>query len=122
MPRARPGAATHRRKRRILKAAKGYRLSRSKKIRTAMDAVTRASVNARGHRRLKKRDYRSLWITRLSAACRMRGLRYAEFANGLRRANIALNRKMLSEVAIHDPEAFDAIVALVNKALPKAAA
>jgi large subunit ribosomal protein L20 len=124
MPRARAGSARHRRRKRILDAARGYRLSRSKKFRTAHDAVLRAMTNARKDRRLKKRDYRALWITRITAACRARGIRYSEFANGVRKANILLNRKMLSEIAIHDPEGFDAILERVRAALghPAAAA
>jgi len=117
MPRARVGSARHRRHKRILKAAKGYRLSRSKLFRPARDAVTRAGVYARRDRRVRKREFRSLWVTRLSAACRARGMHYALFANGLKKANIALNRKMLSELAIHDPEAFDAVCGLVRKAV-----
>ena len=70
----------------------------------------RSGVNARIGRKLKKRDFRGLWITRLSAACRQRGVRYSEFINACKKANIALNRKMLSEIAIDDPKGFDAIV------------
>lgn len=122
MPRARAGAATHRRKKRLLRAAKGYRLSRSKLYKTARDAVTRARVYARRDRRARKRDFRSLWVIRLTAACRERGLRYSTFMNGLKKANIILNRKMLSELAIHDPAAFDRIVEMAKKAAGKAAA
>ena len=122
MPRARAGSARHRRVKRTLRTAKGYRLGRSKLLRRARDTATRALVYARRDRRAKKRTFRSLWIVRLTAACRARGMRYAEFMNGLKKANIALNRKMLSEVAIHDPEGFDAVMTLVRKALGRAAA
>jgi len=77
----------------------------------------RAQVNARVGRKLRKRDFRGLWIIRLSAACRQRGIRYSQFINGLKKANIALNRKMLSEIAIADPQAFDAVVAQAKAAL-----
>jgi large subunit ribosomal protein L20 len=76
----------------------------------AKEAGVRAAVNARIDRKRRKRDFRGLWITRLSAACRERGIRYSQFINGCKRANIALNRKMLSEIAIADPKGFDAIV------------
>lgn len=122
MPRARAGAARHRRVKRILKAAKGYRLTHGKNLRPAMDAVTRAGVYARRDRRVRKREFRSLWIIRLTAACRARELRYSLFINGLKKANILLDRKMLSELAIHDAAAFDAVVSVVRKALGKAAA
>lgn len=122
MPRARAGSARHRRVKRTLAAAKGYRLGRSKLLRRARDTATRALVYARRDRRTRKRTFRSLWITRLTAACRERGIRYSLFVHGLQEANIALNRKMLSELAIRDPEGFDVIVALVRKVLGKAAA
>jgi large subunit ribosomal protein L20 len=76
----------------------------------AKEAATRANVYARVGRKLRKRNFRGLWIIRLSAACRQRGIRYSQFINGLKKANIALNRKMLSEIAIADPAGFDAIV------------
>jgi large subunit ribosomal protein L20 len=76
----------------------------------AKEAGVRAAVNARVGRKLRKRDFRGLWITRLSAACRQRDIRYSQFINGCKKANIALNRKMLSEIAIADPKGFDAIV------------
>lgn len=110
MPRVRKGATRHREKKRILKAAKGYRGSGGRLYRQAKEAVMRAAVNARIDRKLRKRDFRGLWIIRLSAACRQRGIRYGEFINGCKKAKIALNRKMLSEIAIADPEGFDAIV------------
>jgi len=110
MPRVRSAPARHRAKKRILKAAKGYRGSRGRLYRLAKEAAVRAAVNARIDRKRRKRDFRGLWITRLSAACRQRGIRYSQFINGCKKANIRLNRKMLSEIAIADPEGFDAIV------------
>lgn len=110
MPRVRKGAASRRAKKRILKSVRGRRGSSGHAFRLAKEAVTRGEVQARVGRKLKKRDFRSLWIVRVNAACRQRGLRYSEFINGLKKANIALNRKMLSEIAIADPAGFDAIV------------
>ncbi len=110
MPRVRKGAARHQAKKRVLKAVKGHSNAAGRLYRLAKEAGVRAAVNARVGRKLRKRDFRGLWITRLSAACRQRGVRYSEFINGCKKANIALNRKMLSEIAIDDPKAFDAIV------------
>lgn len=121
MPRARKGAARHQSKKRILRQAKGYRGGRSKSWRSAREAVQRAGATALVGRRLKKRDYRSLWITRISAACGQRGITYSRFMSGLRSANVALNRKMLSELAIHDPDAFDAVVELSRQGAEQAA-
>ena len=117
MPRVRKGAASRQAKKRVLKAVRGRRGSSGKTIRLAKEAMTRGEVQARVGRKLKKRDYRGLWITRLSAACRSRSVRYSEFINGLKKANIALNRKMLSEIAIADPAGFDQIVAAARKAI-----
>ena len=117
MPRARKGAARHQAKKRILKAVKGHRGSAGRLYRLAKEAVVRAGVNARIDRKRRKRDFRGLWITRLNAACRQRGMRYSRFINGCKKANIALNRKMLSEIAIYDPKAFDAIVEAAKAAV-----
>jgi large subunit ribosomal protein L20 len=110
MPRVRKGAARRQAKKRILKAVKGHRGSAGHLYRLAKEATVRSAVNARIDRKRRKRDFRGLWITRLSAACRQRGVRYSEFINACKKANIALNRKMLSEIAIADPKGFDAIV------------
>jgi len=85
--------------------------------RLATEALRRAEVYARRDRRQRKRDFRSLWIVRVSAACKQRGIRYSEFINGCKKANILLNRKMLSEIAIADPQGFDAITQEVRAAL-----
>jgi large subunit ribosomal protein L20 len=116
MPRVRKGAARHRAKKRILKAVKGYHGATSRQYRLAKEAVVRAAVNARIDRKRRKRDFRGLWIVRLSAACRQRGIRYSQFIDGCKKANIGLNRKMLSEMAIVDPAGFDAIVEAANAA------
>lgn len=117
MPRATKGAARHQAKKRILKAVKGHRGAAGRLYRLAKEAVVRAGVNARIGRKLKKRDFRKLWIIRINAACKQRGLRYSEFVNGCKKANIQLNRKMLSEIAIADPAGFDSIVEIVKKAI-----
>jgi len=110
MPRARKGAARRQAKVRWFKQAKGNRGARRTQWRKVKEAVVRAGVYAYRDRRLVKRDYRQLWITRVSAACRQRGIAYSRFIAGLKAANITLNRKMLSEIAIADPAAFDQIV------------
>ena len=110
MPRVRKGAVRNKAKKRILKAVKGYRGAAGIRYRKAKEVAVRAQVNARIDRRRKKRDFRGLWIIRLSAACRQRGIRYSKFIGALKKANIEINRKMLSEIAIADPAGFDAIV------------
>lgn len=110
MPRATNAPARLRRRKRILKAAKGYYGARSKRLRTASDAVDRALASAFKDRKRKKREFRRLWITRINAACRMRDISYSRFMNGLKKASVEINRKMLSEIAICDAEAFDELV------------
>lgn len=110
MPRVRKGAARHQAKKRVLKAARGQRGAPGRLYRLAKEATVRAAVYARRDRKRRKRDFRSMWIVRLNAACRQRGVRYSNFINGCKKANIQLNRKMLSEIAIADPAGFDAIV------------
>ena len=121
MPRVRPGAATRHRRKRTLKAAKGFWGSRSKLFRVAKQFVIKAGVYAFRDRRAKKRTFRNLWMVRISAACDARGISYSKFMGGLKRANIALNRKMLSEIAIFDAAAFDSIVEISRKHAPAAA-
>jgi large subunit ribosomal protein L20 len=117
MPRVRKGAARRQSRNRVLNAVKGHRGPASKLYRLAKEARMRADVNARIGRKLKKRDFRGLWIIRLSAACRQRGMRYSQFINGCKKAEIGLNRKMLSEIAIADEAGFDAIVEKAKAAL-----
>ena len=100
----------------VLKLAKGYYGGKSRLFKTANETVIRALRNAYVGRRLKKRDFRRLWITRISAACKLNGTNYSTFMNGLKKANIDLNRKMLSEIAISDPAAFASLVEKVTKA------
>ena len=111
MPRARKGAARSKSRRRILKAARGYWGTKSRHKQQAKVALMRAGKFAYRDRRNRKREFRRLWITRISAACRMRGTRYSRFVNGLQHGGVLLNRKMLSQLAIEDPQAFDALVA-----------
>ena len=117
MPRVRIGAARKKRHNRLLARAKGFVGGRSKLYKTAHETLLRAGNNRFVGRKLKKREYRGLWITRLNAAASARGLRYSQFINGLLKANITLNRKSLSEIAIADPAAFDQITQKVKEAL-----
>ena len=116
MPRATNGPARNKSRKRILKAARGYYGSRSKHRKLAKQQVIRSGVFAYRDRRNFKRDMRSLWITRITAACRMRGTRYSAFVNGLKLSGVLLNRKMLSQIAIEEPAAFDKLVEMANKA------
>lgn len=114
MPRVTPGHATRQRRKRILKDAAGYRASRSTLFRAAKQAVIKAGQYAHRDRLARKRDFRALWIIRVSAACEARDLSYSQFMGGLKKAGVFLNRKMLSEVAIADPAGFDKLVALAR--------
>lgn len=115
--RAKSGVARNQRKKRIFKRAKGFVGGRRRLLKSAKETLLRAGMFAFRDRRAKKRVFRKLWIVRLSAAAEMRGLRYSRFIYGLRLANIALDRKSLSEIAIHDPETFDSITTLVRDAV-----
>jgi large subunit ribosomal protein L20 len=117
MPRAVSNVPRLKRKKQIMKAARGAFGARSKLWRPAKDNVERGWKYAYRDRKNKKRDFRKLWIIRINAACRERGLRYSEFIHGLAIAKIELDRKSLSEIAIADPAAFDAIVAQAKAAL-----
>jgi large subunit ribosomal protein L20 len=107
MPRVRKGAARNKARRRILRTARGYFGTKSRHKQQAKVAILRAGNFAFRDRRTRKRDFRRLWITRITAACRMRGTRYSAFIHGLQQAGILLNRKMLSQIAIEDPSTFD---------------
>ncbi len=117
MPRVKVGAARRRANKRILKSVKGHRGPAGRQLRLAKEAALRAGVNARVGRKLKKRQFRSLWITRLSAACGQNDISYSRFINGCKKADIKLNRKMLSELAINDAAAFTQIVNEAKAAL-----
>ena len=117
MARVKGAMATRKRRKRVLKLAKGYRGAKSKLFRTAKEAVMKSLSYAYIGRKQKKRDFRRLWITRISAACKANGTNYSTFMNGLKKAGIDLNRKMLSEIAIADPAAFTALVEKAKAAL-----
>ena len=122
MGRATYGAARHRSKVRVLKSASGYHGPLSKRWRLVQEAIVRAGVNAYRDRRRRKRNFRALWVTRLTAACKMRDIAYSRFIFGLIAAHVEVNRKMLSEMAISSPMDFDALVELAKKHQPKAVA
>ena len=117
MARVKGALSTRKRHKKILKLAKGYRGGKSKLYRIANQAVMKSLSYAYVGRKLKKRDFRSLWITRISAACKMNDINYSRFMNGLKKANIEINRKMLSEIAINDAQAFAQLVETAKKAL-----
>lgn len=110
MPRAKGGFKTRRRRNKVLKLAKGYRGARSKLYRSAVEAVDRALNYAFRDRKAKKRDFRALWISRINAASRENGLSYSRLVNGLKKADIALDRKVLAQLAVTDPAGFSAVV------------
>ena len=104
-------------RRKVMKLAKGYWGSKSKHFKMAKQQVMKSGNYALAGRRMKKRQFRNLWITRISAACKMNGMNYSTFINGLKKADINLNRKMLSEIAIADPAAFTALTEKAKAAL-----
>ena len=121
MGRATIGAARHRRKVRTMKEGRGRRGEPGHNYRLVKEAIVHGGVYAYKGRKLRKREFRSLWITRLTAACRMRGISYSRFIFGLHAADIELNRKVLSEMAISSPTDFDAVVEIAKKYVPKGA-
>lgn len=116
MPRVTRGFKARRRRNKILKLAKGYRGGKHRLFRTATEAVDRALCYAYRDRRTKKRNFRSLWIVRISAAAKMNGTSYSRFINGLKKADIELDRKVLSNLAIVDPKAFGEVVKTAGSA------
>ncbi len=119
MGRATCGAARNRKKKRVRKLAKGYRGARSKHWRLIKEVVLRAAATAYRDRRRRKRDFRALWVTRLTAACRSRGMNYSRFIYGIQAADVELNRKVLSELAISSAADFDALVELAKQHEPR---
>ena len=117
MARIKGAMATRKRRKKVLKAAKGYYGSKHTLFKTAKQAVMKSGQYAYIGRKQKKRDFRRIWITRISAAAKMNGMNYSTFMNGLKKANITLNRKMISEMAINDAAAFAALVEAAKKAL-----
>lgn len=117
MPRAKRGNKRLERRKKILKLAKGYRGTKSKLYRSAKESVERGLKFAYTGRKLKKRDFRSLWIVRIGAAARLNGLNYSQFMHGLKLAGIELDRKVLADLAVHHPESFKEVVAQAKNAL-----
>ncbi len=117
MARVKGAVNTRKKHKKILKLAKGYRGGKSKLYRTASQAVMKSLTYAYIGRKQKKRNFRRMWIARISAAAKMNGMNYSTFMNGLKKANIDINRKMLSEIAIADPAAFSALVEKAKSAL-----
>lgn len=117
MARAKRGFKARRRRNKILKLAKGYRGARSKLFRSAAEAVDRALCYAYTGRKLKKRDFRKLWIARINAAARMNGISYSRLIDGLKKATVSLDRKILAEMAVSDPKGFTAVSDVAKGAL-----
>ena len=116
MARVKGAMMTRKRRNKTLKLAKGYWGNKSRHFKMANQAVMKSGSYAYTGRKLKKRDFRSLWITRISAACKMNGMNYSTFMHGLKVAGIEINRKMLSELAISDPAAFTQLIEIAKKA------
>lgn len=117
MPRAVDGTKRHDRRKKVLKATKGFWGRRKSNIRVAKDALKKAGQYAYRDRKVRKREFRHLWIARISAAVRAEGINYSQFINGLNKAGIEINRKALSNLAIEDPKAFSAVIEAAKKAL-----
>ena len=119
MARVKGALSTRKRRKKILKLAKGYFGSKSKHFKMAKQAVMKSGNYAYIGRKQRKRDFRRLWITRISAACKINGMNYSTFMNGLKKANIEMNRKMLAEIAVSDAQGFTTLVETAKKALSK---
>jgi large subunit ribosomal protein L20 len=122
MTRARSGKTVTQGRKRLRKLTKGFRQSRHNLVRQSLVTLIRGRVYAFRDRRVRKREFRRLWIVRINAACRARGMRYGEFIAGLQRANVALDRKSLANIAIEDPDTFTKLLELARAHAPKAAA
>lgn len=117
MPRVKKGVTAHRRHKKILKLAKGYRGAKSKQFKKANETVMKALYYARRDRRAKKGDFRKLWIARINAAARTNGISYSQMMNGLTKAGVSVNRKMLAELAVNDAAAFAQLVGVAKEQL-----
>ena len=117
MARIKGAMMTRKRRKKTLKLAKGFYGSKSKHFKMAKQQVMKSGNYAFAGRKMKKREFRNLWITRINAACRAEGMNYSSFMNGLKKAGVELNRKMLSEMAIHDPKSFSALIETAKKAV-----
>ena len=115
MPRVKSGVTAHRRHKKILKLAKGYRGAKSKQFKKANETVMKALYYARRDRRAKKGEFRKLWIARINAAARMNGISYSRLINGLTKAGVEDNRKMFADLAVHDEKAFAQLVAIAKE-------
>ena len=115
MARIKHAVSTHKRKKRLLKKAKGYFLQRSKRYQQARRTLMKAMVYAYRDRKVKKREFRQLWIARINAACRETGINYSRFIKGLTDAKITINRQMMADLAVHSPEVFKELVSLAKK-------
>ena len=115
MPRVKSGVTAHRRHKKILKLAKGYRGAKSKQFKKANETVMKALYYARRDRRAKKGEFRKLWIARINAAARMNGTSYSRLINGLTKAGVEVNRKMFADLAVHDEKAFAQLVAIAGE-------
>ena len=120
MPRVKGGYTTRRRRKAVLKLAKGYYGSKHTLYKTAHEQVMRSLQYAFRDRKQRKREFRKLWIQRINAACQLNGIKYSRFINGLSNAGIEINRKMLAEMAVNDAEGFAMLVELAKNAAPKA--
>lgn len=117
MSRVKGGTAAHKRHKEVLKLAKGYRGSKSRLFRVAKQQVMKSGDYAYAHRRLKKRDFRKLWIARINAAARNNGISYSRMMHGLKTAGVGINRKVLADIAINDPQAFTELADLAKRNL-----
>lgn len=117
MPRVSSAVPSRKRRKKVLKAAKGYRGGRSKLFKTAKESVHKALQYSYRDRRQRKRDFRKLWIIRINAAVRERGLSYSVFINSLKKANIAISRKILADIAVREPRVFDSLVEQAKSAV-----
>ena len=119
MPRVKGGYTTRRRRKAVLKLAKGYYGSKHTLYKTAHEQVMRSLAYAYRDRKQRKRDFRKLWISRINAACQLNDMKYSRFINGLANANVTINRKMLAEMAVNDPQGFAKLVETAKKGLAK---
>ena len=114
MPRVKRGVTSHRRHKKILSFTKGHRGTKHRLIRRANESMIKSLAYAYAHRRERKGDMRRLWILRVNAACRARGITYSQFMNGLKKSGIDINRKMLADMAVREPESFSSLVTLAG--------
>lgn len=117
MPRVKNGVATHKRRKKVLKQAKGYQGARRKHYKTAKETAMRGMAYAYRDRRVRKREFRALWITRINAACRAEGMPYSVFINGLKKAGVEVDRKILADIAVRDAQGFRQFISVAREAV-----